>query len=63
VVESDGETMEYRLVSSAEADPASGRISTGSPVGAALMGHGPGSEVQLTTPGGTAVRYRIIEVR
>ena len=61
-VESAGEEVAYALVGSVEADPAQGRISIASPVGKALVGHGPGDEVIVRTPRGEA-RYRILEVR
>jgi transcription elongation factor GreA len=62
VVEHDGETMTYALVGSTESDPAAGRISIESPVGAALVGAVAGAEVEVRTPRG-AVRYRVVEVR
>jgi len=62
VVEHDGETLTYALVGSTESDPASGRISIESPVGAALVGAVAGAEVEVRTPRG-AVRYRVVEVR
>jgi len=62
VVELDGETVTYSLVGSSEADPAAGRISVASPVGAALVGAAAGAAVEVRTPRG-AVRYRVVEVR
>ncbi len=62
VVEHDGETITYTLVGSTESDPASGRISIASPVGAALLRAVAGADVDVTTPRG-AVRYRVVEVR
>ena len=62
VVEHDGETLTYALVGSTESDPASGRISIDSPVGAALIGAVAGADVEVRTPRG-AVRYRVVEVR
>lgn len=43
----------YKLVGSYEADPANDKISSASPVGAALMGKRVGEKVNVTTPGGT----------
>ena len=60
-VESDGLTDTYTLVSSAEANPGEGRVSTVSPIGQALMGAVPGSEVTVHTPRGP-VRYRVTAV-
>ena len=61
VVEHDGERMTYAVVGSSEADPAKGRISASSPVGAALLGHDVGEEIDIRTPRGTA-RYRIVSL-
>ena len=54
-------TGELTIVGSAEADPASGRISASSPVGRALLGHRAGDEVSVTTPA-AEMRYRIVDV-
>jgi transcription elongation factor GreA len=61
-VEVDGDEQTYRLVGSTEADPKSGRISTSSPVGRALLGHGAGADVPVEMPSGAVVRYHILEV-
>ena len=47
-----GENVEYRLVTSEEADVAKGLISTSSPIGRGLLGKQPGDEVRIQTPGG-----------
>ena len=60
-VEADGLTDTYTLVSSAEANPAEGRVSTVSPIGQALLGAVAGSEVTVHTPRGP-VRYRVTAV-
>jgi transcription elongation factor GreA len=62
VVEHDGETIVYSLVGSTESDPAAGRLSVDSPVGAALLRAVAGDDVEVRTPRG-AVRYRVVEVR
>ena len=62
VLEHDGETIVYSLVGSAESDPAAGRLSVDSPVGAALLRAVAGDDVEVRTPRG-AVRYRVVEVR
>jgi transcription elongation factor GreA len=54
----DDEPVTYTIVGSTEADPAAGRISAASPVGAALLGAVPGDEVEVRTPRGIA-RYRV----
>ena len=51
----------FHLVSPAEVDPASGKISVESPVGAAMIDRGPGDEVTVRSPSGTT-RLRVIEV-
>jgi transcription elongation factor GreA len=51
----------YRIVDSAEADPARGLISHRSPIGRALMGHQPGEGVEVTTPGGI-VHLQILRI-
>ena len=60
-VEADGEQVTYVLVSPSEVDPGGGRISVASPVGRALLGHGPGDEVMVRTPQGEAL-YRVVSV-
>lgn len=60
-VETLGEETTYVLVGTTEADPAKGRISVASPVGQALLGHGPGDEVIVRTPRGDAT-YRVLSV-
>ena len=42
----------YKLVTSEESDPDSGKISTVSPIGQALMGREEGDEVKVKTPNG-----------
>lgn len=54
-------TAQYELVSPAEADPESNKISTESPVGRALLSQRKGAEVQVQTPAGT-LRYKVIEI-
>jgi transcription elongation factor GreA len=51
--------MTFSLVGSTEAEPAKGRISSVSPVGAALLGKRAGDVVDVRTPRGSA-RYRIV---
>jgi transcription elongation factor GreA len=60
-VETGGDEMTYTIVGSTEADPAAGRLSSVSPVGAALLGATAGAEVDVRTPRGT-VRYRVVSV-
>ena len=46
------EEITYNLVTSEEADPANGNISTTSPIGRALLGKEVGDEVRVQSPGG-----------
>ncbi len=46
------EEMTYFLVTSEEAAPAEGKISTTSPIGRALLGKEPGDSVRVQSPGG-----------
>lgn len=55
-----GERSSYTLVSPDESEPKEGKISVGSPIGKALMGHVEGDEVEVRTPRGTR-RYEIVE--
>ena len=60
-VETGGDELTYTIVGTTEADPAAGRLSSASPVGAALLGAIAGSEVQVRTPRGS-VTYRVVKV-
>jgi transcription elongation factor GreA len=55
------DTLEFQVVGPEETDPRAGKISHLSPLGKALMGKGPGDEVEIATPSG-AHRYRIVSV-
>jgi transcription elongation factor GreA len=44
--------VEYRLVTTEEADAAQGLISTTSPIGRAVLGRQVGDEIKVTTPAG-----------
>ena len=46
------ESITYHLVTSEEADAPQGKISTGSPIGKALLGKEVGDSVRLQAPGG-----------
>lgn len=54
-----GEEFQYTIVSSAEADPADGRISDQSPVGRSVMGQKVGTVVEVNAPLGR-FRYEIV---
>ncbi len=55
------EECEYRIVGSAEADPAEGLISDESPVGKALLGHKVGETVYAEAPAGE-IEFKIIAI-
>ncbi len=54
------EELIYHVVTTEEADAAQGRISTGSPIGRALLGKKVGDSVKLQVPGG-AKELEILE--
>ena len=56
------QTMEYRVVGSAEANPAELKLSNESPVGKAIMGRKKGETVEVATPRG-ALKYKILEIK
>lgn len=60
-VDIGGDEVTYTIVGSAEADPAAGKLSMASPVGAALLGATAGQDVDVRTPRG-AVRYRVLSI-
>ena len=60
-VETGGDELSYTIVGAADANLAAGRLSSASPVGAALLGATAGTEVEVQTPRG-AVRYRVLSV-
>jgi transcription elongation factor GreA len=55
--------IEYRLVTSEEADFAKGLISTTSPIGRGLMGKRVGDTVKITTPNGGTREFEVKEMR
>ncbi len=60
-VEVDGDESMIQVVSSAESSSREGRISSASPVGAALMGRSVGDVVTIITPGGE-IRYTVLAI-
>jgi transcription elongation factor GreA len=56
-----GPPLEFRIVSSIEADPGRARLSIESPVGAALVGRRAGDTVEVMAPRGT-VRFEVMAV-
>ena len=57
-----GQTVEYQIVGSAEANPAEKKLSNESPVGRAIMGHKKGETVEVTAPRGT-LKFKIMEIK
>jgi transcription elongation factor GreA len=55
-------STKYRIVGSAEADPANGRLSNESPVGKALLGHKRGEIVSVPVPRGPARKLKITKI-
>ncbi|GAB4281560.1 MAG: transcription elongation factor GreA [Coriobacteriia bacterium] len=53
----------FRIVGSAEADPANDKISNESPVGQALLGAKKGDVVKVTVPSGKVIEYEVLGVR
>ena len=53
---------EYDITGSTEADMNQNRISDESPVGAALIGHKAGDEVDVTLPNGNIIVYKVLAV-
>lgn len=60
-VEIDGDKEKYELVSSIEADPASGKLSADSPIGKALLGKNKGDIALVNAPAGQ-LKYKILSV-
>ena len=54
--------IDYKLVSSEEADVEKGFISTTSPIGRALLNRKVGDEVQVTTPAGSK-EFEVVELQ
>lgn len=57
----DAEEEAYTIVGTSESDPANGKLSNESPVGAALIGAHVGEIVSAVTPGG-ARRLRVVNI-
>jgi len=57
------ETIEYAIVGSAEANPAEYKLSNESPVGKAIMGKKKGETVEVLTPRGKALKYKILDIK
>jgi len=62
VLERDGETEKFQIVSSVEVDPTNGRISNESPLGKALLNHRVGEAVAVETPDGI-LHFEIVDIQ
>jgi transcription elongation factor GreA len=56
-----GETIEYDIVGSAEADPGGNKLSNESPVGKAILGRKKGETVEVTAPRGS-LKFKILDI-
>ena len=59
--EEDGESHEYKIVGSTEADPMAHKLSNESPVGEAILGKKAKEKVKIKAPGGEFV-YEILKI-
>jgi len=57
------ETLEYHIVGSAEANPAEQKLSNESPVGKAIIGRKKGETVEVATPRGKKLKFKIMEIK
>jgi transcription elongation factor GreA len=57
------QTVEYFIVGSAEANPAERKLSNESPVGKAIIGRKKGETVEVITPRGSKVKFKIMEIK
>ena len=56
------QTVEYRIVGSAEANPAEHKLSNESPVGKAIIGRKKGEVVEVAAPRG-ALKFKILDIK
>ena len=57
-----GDTTEYAIVGTAEADPLENKISNESPVGRAILGKKKGTTVEVNVPAGV-IQYKIVDIK
>jgi transcription elongation factor GreA len=57
-----GQSIQYQIVGSAEADPTENRLSNESPVGQALLGHKRGDVVTVQVPRGPNRKLKITKI-
>ena len=61
-VDMSGKERVFTIVGAAESDVAANKISNESPVGAALIGHKKGDEIEATGPTGREIKMTIIKI-
>ena len=57
-----GDTMEFVIVGTAEADPSQNKIANESPVGKAILGKKKGDIVDVNVPAGI-IKYKIVDIK
>ena len=57
-----GEEVEYSIVGTNEVDPFSGKISDQSPIGSALLGAKKGESIDVETPNGAVLKFKVLDV-
>ncbi len=60
--EKSGKSVAYKIVGSAEADPAENKLSNESPVGSALIGHKRGEIILVPVPRGPRRKLKITKI-
>jgi transcription elongation factor GreA len=60
-VDQDGKKRHYQIVGGPEADPANGKISNESPVGAALLGRAVGDVIDVNVPKGV-IKVKVVKI-
>ena len=58
----EGQTVEYTIVGSAEANPTESKLSNESPVGKAIIGKKKGETVEVVAPRGS-MKYKILDIK
>lgn len=58
----NGKELEYSLVGSTEADPATFKISNESPLGKSFLGAKPGEVVEFKSPSGSIMKFEIKKI-
>ena len=61
-VDMGGRERVFTIVGAAEADSHAGKISNESPVGAALLAHKKGDEIETTGPTGRVIKMKIVNI-